>query len=159
MESTRLEEAREITEVTMFLAQKFFFTTFMEKIHLQLPYFYTRMEDRFLSYHEDGTTEQKIRLRARLGGRFILNNIFIDNNTWYIPFYAEYFFNFNGEAFERYASRNRIVTGLGYAITQKFRAELMYYGQRSRNTIEDSFARTDMMFQVNLRYYLLKGVD
>jgi len=155
---TKDPQALNITEISMFLGQRFFFTTFIEKIHLQLPYFYLRLDNRFLNY-EDGTMDQKVRLRPRLGGRFILNNIFIGDNTWYIPFYAEYFFNFNGEAFERYASRNRFMTGVGYAFTQRLRGEFNYYGQRSRNTNEDSFVKTDMMFQVAVRYYFLKGTE
>jgi hypothetical protein len=151
-------QALNINEISMFLGQKFFFATFIEKIHLQLPYFYLRLDNRYLDY-EDGSADQKVRLRPRVGGRFILNNIFIDDNTWYIPFYAEYFFNFNGEAFERYATRNRFMTGVGYAFTQRLRAEINYYGQRSRNTNEDSFVRTDMMFQIAIRYQILKGND
>lgn len=151
-------QSQNINEISMFIGQKFFFTTFMERIHLQLPYFYLRLDQRFLNY-EDGSTDQKMRLRPRLGGRFILNNIFIDDKTWYIPFYAEYFINFNGEAFERYASRNRFMTGLGYAFTRRLRAELNYYGQRSRNTNEDSFVKTDMIFQVAVRYNILKGTE
>jgi hypothetical protein len=151
--------AQDITEVRIFLAQKFFFASYMEKIHLQLPYFYMRLEDRFMSYHDDGTTEQKLRLRARLGGRFLINNIFIDKNTWYIPFSAEYFFNFNGEALERYAASNRFMIGVGHAFTQRWRGELNYYAQRSRNTNEDSFEKTDMMFQLAIRYHILKATE
>ncbi|GEM_PF-1294676 len=151
-------QAQNNNEIYMYIGQKFFFTTFIEKIHLELPYFYFRLDNRFLNY-EDGTTDQKIRFRPRLGGRFIINNIFIDKNTWYIPFYAEYFINFNGEAFERYAARNRFMTGVGYAFTRRLRAEFKYYGQRSRNTNEDSFVKTDMMFQVAVRYHILKGTE
>jgi len=158
LHSTRDPQDQNVKEVTVFLGQRFFFTTFIKKIHLQLPYFYLRLDERNLFY-EDGSTDQKVRLRPRLGGRFILNNIFISDKTWYIPFYAEYFINFNGEAFERFASRNRFMTGVGYAFTQKLRGELNYYAQRSRNSNEDSFERTDMIFQVAVRYYFLKGVE
>jgi hypothetical protein len=151
-------QAQNIKEVTLFIGQRFFFKNFIESIHLQLPYFYLRLDERFLNY-DDGTSDQKIRLRPRLGGRFILNNIFIDENTWYIPFYVEYFINFNGEAFERFAARNRVMTGVGYAFTQRLRTELNYYAQRSRNTNEESFVKSDMMFQVAVRYYFLKGTD
>ena len=151
-------QAQNVSEIDMFIGQRFFFTTFLEKIHLQLPYFYLRLDNRIMNY-EDGTTDNKVRLRPRIGGRFLINNMFIDDKTWYIPFYAEYFVNFNGDAFERYASRNRFMTGLGYAFTRKLRTELNYYAQRSRNTNEESFTKTDMMFQVAVRYYFLKGVD
>lgn len=148
-------QAQNINEVTVFIGQRFFISNFIEKIHLQLPYFYLRLDNRFLNY-EDGTTEHKVRIRPRLGGRFILNNIYLGENTWYIPFYVEYYVNFNGEAFERYASRNRYVIGLGYSFTNNLRTELVYYAQRSRNTIEDSFEKTDMIFQLSLRYFWRK---
>jgi hypothetical protein len=149
-------EAVDINEIRVFASARFNFATYMPKIHLQLPYFYLRVEERNLFYPEDNTSEQKLRLRPRLGGRFLLNNNYITDNTFYIPFYYEFFINFNGEAFERYASRNRFMAGLGYGITNKARAELMYFAQRSRNSIEDSFVRTDTMFQLNFRYYFLK---
>jgi hypothetical protein len=51
------------------------------------------------------------------------------------------------------------MTFLVYALTQRLKAELNYYGQRSRNTNEDSFVKTDMMFQVAIRYHILKGTE
>jgi hypothetical protein len=147
-------QAFDIREARVFLGQKFTFTRFIEKIHLEQPYFYARLEQRFLEYPDQDTTEQKSRIRLRLGGRFLLNNTTMSAGTYYFPFYFEQFYNFNGEALERFASRKRWVVGFGYNWNYRWRTELFYYAQRSRNSIEDSYVKTDMMFQLKIYCYL-----
>ena len=151
--------AQNMTEVRVFIGSRFNFTRYIDKINLQSPYAYVRIEQRFLGYPEDGTTDRKKRIRARIGGRFLLNNDNLTDGTFYLPFYFEYFFNFEGDAYERFASRNRIVAGLGYAFNSRWRTELMYYGQRSRHSYEDNFEKTDVIFQLNVKYYWLKKAE
>jgi hypothetical protein len=151
---SRDPQNQNLTEVRVFLGQKFSYPHFFEGIHLENPYMYMRLEQRFLHFIEDGTDEVRTRLRLRGGARFLLNNTTLSSGTYYIPVYYEAFINLNGEATERYASRTRIVAGFGYAFSYRWRAEFYYYGQRSRNTIEDSFVKSDVMFQLQLRYYL-----
>jgi hypothetical protein len=147
-------ESQNMTEFKVFLGQKFSYPYFFEAIHLENPYAYMRLEQRFLHYTEDGTDETKTQLRLRAGARFLLNNTTLSSGTYYIPFYFESFVNLNGEATEKFASRIRVVAGFGYAFNFRWRAELTYYGQRSRNRIEDSFVKTDNIFQLQVRYYL-----
>jgi len=143
-----------MTEVRFYIGQEFSWPRFFEKIRLQNPYTYIRFEQRFLNYLEDGTSEEQTRMRMRLGGRFLLNNTTLSTGTFFIPFYVENFINFTGEATERFSNKNRIVFGFGYQFNFRWRAEFYYYGQRSRNTIEDSFVKSDNIFQVRLKYYL-----
>jgi hypothetical protein len=143
-----------ISEVRFYIGQEFSLPHFFEKIHLQNPYAYIRFEQRFLNYLEDGTSEEQTRMRMRLGGRFLLNNTTLSTGTYYIPFYIENFVNFTGEATERFSSRNRAVLGFGYIFNYRWRGEFYYYGQRSRNTAEDSFVKSDNIFQIRVKYYL-----
>jgi hypothetical protein len=144
----------DIWEVRPWLGQKFTFAQFLKTIHLERPYFYVRLDQRFLWYPEEGgTPEIKTRVRPRLGGRFILNNTSLEPKTFYIPFYAESFINLNDEATERFASIRRAMIGVGYIINPRWRTEIDYYTNRSRNTVDDDFARTDMIIQIQLRYF------
>lgn len=147
-------QSQNMTEIKVFLGQKFTWPKYFGSIHLENPYSYMRVEQRFLNYYETDTAEVQTRLRLRAGGRFLLNNTTLSSGTYYIPFYYEGFINLTGEATERFSSRNRVVIGFGYAFNFRWRAEFTYYGQRSRNTIDDSFVKSDNIFQLQLRYYL-----
>ena len=83
-----------------------------------------------------------------------MNNTILEKGTFYIPFYFENFFNFNGEAFERFSSRSMLQLGLGYVVNARCRTEITYYAQRSRDTVEDDFVRTGNIAQLLVRYYL-----
>lgn len=144
----------DIYEIRPFLGQKLIFNRFIRAIHLDKPYFYTRLDQRFLWYPEDGTQESKTRIRPRIGGRFILNSDALNIKAIYVPFFLEYFIDLNGEAKERFAYRNRFSAGVGYVINSRWRAELDYYIGRSRNSAEDDFVKTDMSFQIQIKYFL-----
>ena len=145
--------AYDIREFRYFVGQKFIFVRYIKALRLDQPYFYARFEHRFLDYPADGTSEENMRMRFRLGSRVILNNTSVVPKTWYVPFYFESFINLNGEATERYSSRNRFVVGAGYALNSRWRFELVHYGQRSRHNMEDRFVRTDIMLQLKVMYY------
>jgi Protein of unknown function (DUF2490) len=151
---TNDHQASDIIEVRPWLAQKFIFARFVKALRLDKPYMYMRLDQRFLFYPEQDTSDVKTRLRVRFGGRVLLNNSKLTDKTFYVPFFFENFFNFNGEAIERYASRNRTVIGLGYVFNSKWRGEFDYYAQRSRNSIDDEVVKTDIMVQFKVMYYL-----
>lgn len=132
---------------------KSYFHPVYKKLRLQKPYFYWRLEQRFLGYQDAEVIDYKTRLRLRLGSRILLNHHTFTDKTWYIPFFFERFLNFNGEAIERYAFKNRVVLGIGYNANSKWFYELMHYIQRSRDTVEDDFARTDIIFQLNFKRF------
>jgi hypothetical protein len=144
-------------EVRPWIGQKFSYPKFINAIHLDKPFFYLRLDQRFLWYPESDAFETKTRFRPRLGGKFLLNNITLQSKTWYIPWFVESFINLNGEASERYASRRRIFLGLGYVFSPKWRLELDYISQRARNTFEGQFVKSDNIIWMQLKYYLIKG--
>ncbi len=151
---TNDQENSDIVEVRPWVAQKFIFAKFVKALRMDKPYMYMRLDQRFLFYPEQDTSDVKTRLRVRFGGRILLNNPQLTEKTFYIPFFFENFFNFNGEAIERYATRNRTVVGLGYMFNSKWRAEFDHYIQRSRNSIDDAIVKTDIMIQFKVMHYL-----
>jgi len=121
-------------------------------LNLFRPYIGIRLERRFFRY-SDKSTDQKTRLRFRIGGTFLLNNDFMRVRTWYVPFRAELFFSVGGEAQEVSAEQNRLVVGIGYIFNSASRAEFALTAQNAENTISFS-SSTDLIFHFTFRQYL-----
>jgi hypothetical protein len=121
-------------------------------LNLFRPYVDVRLERRFFRY-SDKSTDQKTRVRFRIGGTFLLNNDFMRVRTWYVPFRAEIFLNVGGEAQEVTADQNRIMAGIGYIFNSASRAEFNLTAQNSENTIRFS-SSTDLIFHFTFRQYL-----
>ncbi len=121
-------------------------------LNLFRPYFSIRLERRFFRY-TDETTDQKTRLRFRIGGRFTLNNDFMRVRTWYVPFRAEIFLDVGGEAQEVTADQNRIMAGIGYIFNSASRAEFALTAQNAENTISFS-SSIDLIFHFTFKQYL-----
>lgn len=151
---TRDEQTENVAEIRPWLAQKFSYPKFFQKIHLDKPYVYMRLDQRFLFYPESDTSDTKTRLRVRLGGRFLLNSTNMKEKTFYLDTYFENFFDLNGEAIERHAAKNKTTIGLGYIFNSRWQAEFQHYIQRSRNTFDDSVVRSDIIFQLKVKYFL-----
>ena len=143
-----------VNELRLWIAQGFIFTPFIHCLRLEKPYFYLRIEERFLGYPEVDTTAFKTRLRPRIGGKFLIKHTKMIPKTFFMSWYFEGFINLNGEAYEQFALQNRTSVGLGYKFNEKWTTELVHYIQRSRNTIEDSFTRTDLIIQIQIKYYI-----
>jgi hypothetical protein len=121
-------------------------------LNLFRPYLGIRLEERFFRY-ADKTTDQKTRMRLRIGGTFTLNNDFMRVRTWYIPFRLEFFFNVGGEAAEVSAEQNRLSVGIGYIFNSASRAEFSLTAQNAENTFSFS-SSTDLIFHFTFRQYL-----
>jgi hypothetical protein len=121
-------------------------------LNLFRPYLGVRVEERFFKY-TDKSTDQKTRLRLRVGGTFTLNNDFMRVRTWYIPFRLEFFFSVGGEAQEVSAEQNRLTVGIGYIFNSASRAEFALTAQNAENTFSFS-SSTDLIFHFTFRQYL-----
>jgi len=121
-------------------------------LNLFRPYVGVRLEQRFFRY-SDKSTDQKTRLRFRIGGTFTLNNDFMRVRTWYIPFKFEIFLNVGGEAKEVSADQNRLTIGIGYIFSSATRGEFSLTSQNSENTIS-FFSSTDLIFHLTFKQYL-----
>ena len=61
---------------------------------------------------------------------------------WFVPL---------GEPDERFASKQRIRTGLGYRRSFAWRFEVLYIWNRSRNTIDDSFHTSENILNIRVK--------
>ena len=61
---------------------------------------------------------------------------------WYVPL---------GEPAERFASKQRIRTGLGYRRSFAWRFEALYIWTRSRDTIDEGFSTDDNSIDVRVK--------
>jgi hypothetical protein len=121
-------------------------------LNLFRPYLGIRLEERFFRY-SDKSTDQKTRVRLRIGGTFTLNNDFMRVRTWYIPFKLEFFFSVGGEVQEVSAEQNRLTVGIGYIFHSASRAEFALTAQNAQNTFSFS-SSTDLIFHFTFKQYL-----
>ncbi len=64
----------------------------------------------------------------------------------------EYFLPFNNSAAEVFINRNRLVLGFGHRISNKFRYELQYINQKSREFKDDGLKTTENILRLRLYY-------
>jgi hypothetical protein len=143
----------DVSEITFTLAQRFNFVQYLRAVHLQKPYFAMCLEQRYLWYPEEDTSDNKTRMRLKLGGRFILNRDAMVEKAIYMPFYFEGFFNFNGEAFEHTAEKAKASLGVGYIFDRRWMGEFVYKLQLGRNTLTNDVERSNIIFQALVRYH------
>ncbi len=82
-----------------------------------------RFEQRFV---ED---DFKLRFRYFLGLNIPLNNVSLEDNTWYLSIYNELFLRTKNDLFDR----DRLYGGIGYKLTSSLRLELGYMNQFFQN--------------------------
>lgn len=113
---------------------------------------FLRVESRNFFYHGASSgTSSSVRFRNRLeflvplnkekltmdGARYLLADW-----EWYVPL---------DEPEERFASKQRIRTGLGYRRSFAWRFEALYIWTRSRNTIEDGFITAENSIDIRVK--------
>jgi hypothetical protein len=108
------------------------------------------MRNRFFN---DGTRDQLFRTRNRVELRYVLNRERTSAAGAVILLADfEYFLPLPRDGRERYASRYRIRSGIGYRFDPRWRVDLLYFFQRSRNTNAVPFDQTDHIIDVRVRY-------
>lgn len=140
-------------EIRPNLATVFTWATYGEYLNLFYPSVMVKFEERFFFYQETGTREQKSRLRLSAMARFPLNSPTMTPGTWYLRFKFEGFFDLNGEAKVRYASRRRLDVGVGHVFSPAFRLELnvLLYGVRDQS--EGTYHPGDTVFWFVARHF------
>jgi hypothetical protein len=112
---------------------------------------YFRVEWRNIFYSNDQPSTSAWRFRNRLGSRFAINRQkHTDDGAIYVVTDCEWFLPLSDPA-ERFSNRQRVRAGFGYRRSFNWRFEALYMWTRSRDTIEDSFKRTDTMIDVRVR--------
>ena len=91
-----------------------------------------RFEERIFNYKEM-ESERSVRGRYRLSIESPDFKVFLMKNPFYAMVNGEIFIPLGAQSTERYINNNRIVAGIGHRLSGKFRYELHYIFQRSRN--------------------------
>jgi hypothetical protein len=96
--------------------------------------------------------ESSARFRNRLELLFPLNRASMtDDGVRYLLADWEWFIPTTNVE-ERFASRQRVRTGIGYRRNFHWRFEFIYAWTRSRETIEDDFATSDNIFNIRVKH-------
>lgn len=111
---------------------------------------YTRVEWRNLFYTGNTPTSSTWRFRNRLESLLPLNNHLITHdNTRYLLADWEWLIPVS-DSTEKYASRQRIRAGLGYRRDVHWRVEALYVWDKSRNTAQGGFTRSESAIDLRL---------
>jgi hypothetical protein len=111
-----------------------------------------RVESRNFFYSSGETeSDSTVRFRNRLEFLVPLNKERItDDGARYLLADWEWFIPLD-DPDERFATRQRIRTGLGYRRSFKWRYEVLYIWTRSRNTIDEGFGTTENILDVRVK--------
>jgi hypothetical protein len=111
---------------------------------------YVRVEWRTLFYSGTTPTSSTWRFRNRLETLFPLNHRLItEDDTRYLLGDWEWFIPVS-DATEQYASRQRIRVGVGYRWDVHWRTEGLYVWDKSHNTTQGGFSRSDSAIDIRL---------
>ena len=110
-----------------------------------------RLEQRWIDTAGDSGTNFGMRLRYRLAIGIPLNGPEIEEKTYYLPLATEFFYDLRDDTEEPFAARARVTAGLGYVIGKNWAVELRYTGQRTRDTLTDTFETTDHILDLRIR--------
>jgi hypothetical protein len=122
-------------------------------LHLFYPSISLRLEERFFWYQTSGEKESKERLRLRIFLRFPINNVTLQQGTFYVLFLAEGYAPIDGQAREVSADKHRLQAGLGYVVAPDLRVELQYLLMRTRNTELNTFEEGSQIVWLALRNF------
>lgn len=96
----------------------------------------SRLEFRFLRY-SNKNEEITLRFRNRTNALVSLNKrSMTENKNFYLMGYFEVFYNFGGEVQERFFDLFQYKLGLGYRLSYKWRFDIGFVFQESRNTLD-----------------------
>jgi hypothetical protein len=111
-----------------------------------------RVESRNFFYTGAGSgSDSSVRFRNRLEFLVPLNKPKLtDDGAAYMLADWEWFIPLDDPE-ERFASRQRIRTGIGYRRSAAWRYEALYMWTRSRNTIEEGFTTADNIINIRMK--------
>jgi len=115
---------------------------------------YIRLEERFTWGTEDGSFSFDLRPRYRIMAKTPNLRLVAINQTFYFLTSFEIFGQLGGKIEETFVDRTRLTFGMGYFITQSWRAELHYILQGASLGAEDGSGIDVRIFRLRIRYYI-----
>jgi len=110
-----------------------------------------RFEERIF-YYKELESERSVRGRYRLSIESPDFKVFGMQKSFYALANTEFFIPLGSQSTERYINNNRFVAGIGHRLSGKFRYELHYILQRSRNYSHEDLNGSEHILR--LRTYL-----
>jgi hypothetical protein len=115
---------------------------------------YIRLEERFTWGTEDGSFDFVVRARYRLMVKTPNLKLVAIDQTFYFLTSLEIFGNVGAAIEETFVDRTRLTFGMGYFITQSWRAELHYVLQGSNFGAGGGENIDVRVFRLRIRYYI-----
>lgn len=136
-----------------------FFETALEGLHLPgmsrkrwSLALLTRVEQRNFWYSDGEPSEHSWRMRTRLEFKAGINHADLARTgLLYATLDGEAFFPFGDGISETYQSKVRVRAGLGYRYDRKWRGEVLYIYDRSRNSYEDDLESDGHMLDLRVK--------
>jgi hypothetical protein len=137
---------------------------FFQDAHVSWPdfgwidfYHRIRIEERFFFYKKIAN-DFSIRGRYLIRARTTNFKIFGSRKTYYLKGMWEAFIPLGESAAELFVNNQRWYTALGYQPSDRFRYELFYIWQKSREFVDDGFKTSENIFRFRI-FYTLKLPD
>lgn len=106
---------------------------------------------------ETKSWETSVRTRTRAAMVIPINRkSYFDDKQWYGMVDAEWFWVTDEDVNERYANRLRLRTGIGYRWDYRWRFELIYLQQHSKNNIGEEFYTSDNILWIRIRHFIAR---
>ena len=115
---------------------------------------YIRLEERFTWGTENGSFNFDLRARYRIMAKTPNLRLVAINQTFYFLTSFEIFGNVGDAIDETFVDRTRLTFGMGYFITQSWRAELHYILQGANLGTEDGSDIDVRILRLRIRYYI-----
>jgi hypothetical protein len=119
-----------------------------------------RYEQRFMYYLVADDRQIGSRLRNRFELTWSINRPnFYHDKLWYITLDAEYFWPLNENPEERFANQAQVRLGIGYRLSYRWRFMVRFIEQFSRNTIDEDFKSSNLIFNFRVHFFIPAGTN
>ena len=111
------------------------------------------------NFHNLEVKNWETSVRLRVKGAIIIpinRSSYYDDKQWYAMLDTEWFWPMGKDVGERYANRLRIRAGIGYRLNYRWRFEMIYLQQRSKNNIGEDFYTSDHILQLRIKHFIAR---
>ena len=106
-------------------------------------------------WYSDGASSHETRLRNRIALKVALNHAELSrDNTLYWMADFEFFVPLAGDVPERFATKRRTRAGLGFRRSDRWRLEVLYIRDASRDTLDEDFDSAANIVNIKLKIIL-----
>ena len=111
---------------------------------------YLRLEGRFVHDSDEGSFDETLRFRYKIGTKIPLNRL-ANLKYFYFPLSVEWFEDVGPKIDEVFASQWRFYLGVGYVFSNEWVGEFHFILQRSRSTPSQPLETSDNIFRITIK--------